>query len=71
MTGHMYSVVVKASEPDIVEDLNLILDRGEKVFSLILADPEVFKAKMLAQGFEVVAIHKLGETTEEPLPVLV
>jgi hypothetical protein len=69
--GEMYSVVVDAHNPVLIPRLRMVLDRGRNVFSAILADPDDFTSELKGQGLEVVAIHRIGEISDEPLPVLV
>jgi hypothetical protein len=55
----------------MIPRLRLILDRGRNVFPAILADPKDFADELKEQGLEVVALHRIGEVSDDPLPVLV
>ena len=69
--GDVYSVVVDVTHPTMIPRLRLILDRGRNVFPAILADPKDFADELKEQGLEVVALHRIGEVSDDPLPVLV
>jgi len=71
MTGNVYSLVVEAPEPLLLREQGLLFDRGRNVFSVILNDPEEFTQSLVDRGMTVVAIHALGETVGDPLPILV
>jgi hypothetical protein len=55
----------------LLREQGLLFDRGRNVFSVILNDPEEFTQSLVDRGMTVVAIHALGETVGDPLPILV
>ncbi len=70
MNGGVYSVVVEATRPAFIKSQRCILDRGRNVFSVVVSDHNAFVKELDREGVSVVAMHLLGETTADPLPLL-